>query len=134
MKTFVLPMTRSHQRTILTLRQDGNEAETQTRGSSCWILKVRMDLWINEMTTKKQRKLVTGCTKIMQQQEMSTQEFIFEIKFDKDRNNNSKDKYMIFCRVDLETAEKYYHFATTTSASSSSSWWQPSDSWWTAWT
>ena len=33
---------------------------------------------------------------MQQQQEMSTQEFILEIKFDKDRNHNSKDMRMIF--------------------------------------
>ena len=133
MNMFVLPMTWSHQRTTLTLRQDGNEAETKTRGSSCWTLKVRMDLWINAMTTKKQRKLVTGCTKNMQQQqEMATQEFILEIKFEKDRNNNSKGHEDDFYRVDLETGWTYYLPATTTSSSSSSPWWQPSNSWWTA--
>ena len=42
-----------------------------------------MDPWINAMTTKKQRKLVTGCTENMQQQhDMLTQEFILKIKFD----------------------------------------------------
>ena len=35
MRIFVLLMTRSHQRSILTLRQDGNEAETKARGSAC---------------------------------------------------------------------------------------------------
>ena len=34
MNTLVQDMTRAHQRTILTLRQGGNEAETKTRGSS----------------------------------------------------------------------------------------------------
>ena len=56
-----------------------------------------MDPWINAMSTKKPRTLVTGCTKNMQQQqEMSTQEFILKIKFDKDSNKNSKDMKMIF--------------------------------------
>ena len=56
-----------------------------------------MDPWINAMTTKKQRKIVIGCTKNMQQQqEISTQVYILEINFDKDRNNNSKDMKMIF--------------------------------------
>ena len=54
-----------------------------------------MDPWINAMTTKKQRKLVSGCTKNMQQQDMSTPECIAKIKVDNDRNNNSKDMKMI---------------------------------------
>ena len=45
-----------------------------------------MDQWISAMTTKKQRKLVTGCAENMQQQQdMSTQEFILKIKFDKEQ-------------------------------------------------
>ena len=56
-----------------------------------------MDPWINAMTTKKQRKLVIGCTENMQQQQdMSTQEFFLKIKFDKDHNNNSKVMKIIF--------------------------------------
>ena len=56
-----------------------------------------MDPWINAMTTKKQRKPVTGRAKNMQQQlDTSTQEFLLELKFDKDKNNNSKDMKMIF--------------------------------------
>ena len=61
---------------------------------------VRMDPWINAMTVKKQRKLVIGCTENMQQQQdMSTQEFILKIKFDKDQNFTSKDMKMIFIVV-----------------------------------
>ena len=56
-----------------------------------------MDPWVNAMTTKKQTKPVIGCTeKMQQQQDMSTQEFILKVKFDKDQNNNSKDMKMIF--------------------------------------
>ena len=86
MNICVLLLTWSHQRIILALRQDGNEAETKTRGSSCWTLSVRVD-----------PRIVSGCTENMQQQhEMSTQEFIFKIKFDKDQNNHSKDMQIIF--------------------------------------
>ena len=47
---------------------------------------------MDQRDDQKQRKLVTDCSNNMkQQQELSTQEFIFEIQFDKDRNNNSKD-------------------------------------------
>ena len=50
----------------------------------------------NVLTTKKQRNFVTSCSEIMQQsQDMSTQEHILKIKFDKDKNNNSNEMKMI---------------------------------------
>ena len=56
-----------------------------------------MDPWINAMTTKKQRKLVTGCTEnVQQQQDMSTQEFIHKIKVDKDLLIHKQDGNKIF--------------------------------------
>ena len=55
------------------------------------------DLWFNAMTTKKQRKLVIGCKEnTKQQQDLSTQEFIPKIMYDKPQNNNLKDMKMIF--------------------------------------
>ena len=43
------------------------------------------------MTTKKQRRLVTGCAENMQQvHDVATQGFIFKNKFDKDQINSLK--------------------------------------------
>ena len=49
-------MTWSYQWTTLTLREDGNEAETKTRGSSYRTLKVRMDPWIKREDCKEAKK------------------------------------------------------------------------------
>ena len=47
-----------------------------------------MGQWISDMTTKKQRRLVTGCTENLQQlQDVVTQEFIFKNKFDTDQTD-----------------------------------------------
>ena len=50
-----------------------------------------MDQWISEMTTKKQRRLVTNGAENMQQlQHVATQEFILKNKFDEDQTIISK--------------------------------------------
>ena len=137
MKIFVLRMTWSHPRTILTLRQDGNEAETKTHGSSCWTLMVWMDLWINAMNTKEAKKT---CDRLytenmqQQQQQMLTQERIDPQDQVRQRPEQQFEGHEgDFYRVESETGWNYYLLATTTSSCSSSSWWRPSDSWWTAW-
>ena len=59
-----------------------------------------MDHWIREITTKKQRRLATSCTRSMQQlQDIITQEFILKNKFDKDPTNNSKDTKRILIQL-----------------------------------
>ena len=92
MRTLALHTTRSQKRTTLTLRREGKEAETRTRGDSYQTPRVQMDQWISEMTTKKQRRLVPGCTKnLLQPQDVETLQFILKNKFDKDQTNNLKD-------------------------------------------
>ena len=62
---------------------------------------------------KKRRKLVISCTENMQQQQhMLTQKFILKIKFDTDRNNNSKDMKRIvshWIRNRMELLSSCYH-------------------------
>ena len=59
-----------------------------------------MDHWIRETTTKKQRRLLTGCTRNMQQpQDVVTQEFTLKNKFDKDQTNNSKGTKRILAEL-----------------------------------
>ena len=118
MKILVLLVTRSHQRTILTLRQE--EAETKTRGSSCWTLKAQMDLWINAMASRKQRKLVTGCTENMQQQQDLLHARIHPQCSVRQRPEQQFEGHEEDCyRIDSETGWKYFLLATTSSCSSS---------------
>ena len=59
---------------------------------------------ISEMTTMKQRRIVTGCRQNMQQlQDVVTQEFILTNKFDKDQTNNLKDMK----RILIELIQKF---------------------------
>ena len=111
----------------------------RSRNENSWQLvlnsEVQMDQWISAMTTKKQKRLVTSGTEDTQQlQDVVTQEFILENKFNKDQTNNSMD----LKRILIELIQKLdgniiflqqplwvlllHH-----------PWWRPSDSWWTAW-
>ena len=133
MRIFVLLMTRSHQRSILTLRRDGNEAETKARGSSCWTLKVQIDPWINAMTTKKQRKT---CDRLHRKKTAAAAYVSTRIHPWDQVRRRPKQQFEGHeedsCRIDSEKGWKYYLVATTTS-SSSSSLRRPSDSRRTAW-
>ena len=59
-----------------------------------------MHHWIREMTTKKQRRLATGCTRCMQQlQDAEAQQYTHNDKSDKGPTSNSKGTKRI--RIDL---------------------------------
>ena len=93
----------------------------------------KMEHWIREMTAKKQRKLVTGGTRSVQQlQDAETQQYIHNNKSDEGPNQQVDGHEENSYRLDSSTRWRYYVPATRNS-SSSSSWWQPSDSWWAAW-
>ena len=68
-----------------------------------------MDPWINAMTTKKQWKLVTSCTEIVQQQQdMLTQEFHphdqVRQRPEQQFEGHEKDSY----RIDAETERNFF--------------------------